>query len=210
MSDVTLKAGVSRIEITPPIGFRMQGAMRRIEPSVGIESPLLATALVIGDEKNKVVIFDCDLIGFDLPLADQIRRTVGKRLGIHPSHVIVGCTHTHNGPCTVRGSLGGVHDVGGKAEDIAALDAYLANLVSQLAGLASVADGKRKPARVGGGRGEAAVAINREERNPERRILVGPNPAGITWHSVEVLRADDVNGSPIAAIVKYAAHPVIT
>jgi len=80
MSDVTLKAGVSRIEITPPIGFRMQGAMRRIEPSVGIESPLLATALVIGDEKNKVVIFDCDLIGFDLPLADQIRVSVGKRL----------------------------------------------------------------------------------------------------------------------------------
>jgi len=210
MSDVTLKAGVSRIEITPPIGFRMQGAIRRIEPSVGIESPLLATALVIGDEKNKVVIFLFDLIGFDLPLADQIRRSVGKRLRIHPSHVIVGCTHTHNGPCTVRGSLGGVHDVGGKAEDITALDAYLANLVSQLAGLASVADGKRKPARVDGGRGEAAVAINREELNPDGRILVGRNPAGLTDHSVDVLRVDDVNGNPIAVIVNYTAHPVVT
>ena len=209
MSDVTLKAGVSRIDITPPVGFRMQGAMRRIEPSVGIESPLLATALVIADENNKVVIFDCDLIGFDLPLADQIRRAVGKRLGIHPSHVIVGCTHTHNGPCTVRGSLGGVHDVGGKPEDIAALDAYLANLVNELSGLASVADAKRKPTRIGGGRGEAAVAINREELNADGRILVGRNPAGITDHSVEVIRVDDLNGNPMAVIVNYAAHPVV-
>ena len=62
MSYVTLEAGVSRIDITPPVGFRMQGAMRRIEPSVGVESPLFARALVIADENNKVVIFDCDLI----------------------------------------------------------------------------------------------------------------------------------------------------
>jgi len=90
------------------------------------------------------------------------------------------------------------------------LDAYLANPVSQLAGLASVADGKRKPARVDGGRGEAAVAINREELNPDGRILVGRNPAGLTDHSVDVLRVDDVNGNPIAVIVNYTAHPVVT
>ena len=70
MNSLTLKAAVARIDITPPVGFRMQGAMRRIEPSVGIESPLLATVLILADEKTKVVIFDCDLIGFDLPLAN--------------------------------------------------------------------------------------------------------------------------------------------
>jgi len=209
MNDLVLKAGVARIEITPPVGFRMQGAMRRIEPSVGIESPLLATALVLGDENSKVVIFDCDLIGFDLPLANEIRQTVSKRVGTPPSHVIVACTHTHNGPCTSRGNLGGVHDVAGTAEEIAALDAYISNLVGQLAGLASVADGRRQPARVGGGRGEAAVAVNREELDTDGRIRVGRNPAGITDHSVEVLRIDDLNGKPIAVITNYAAHPVV-
>jgi neutral ceramidase len=209
VSNLTLKAGVARIDITPPVGFRMQGAMRRIEPSVGIESRLLATALVLADEKTKVVIFDCDLIGFDLPLANEIRQTVGKRVGAHPAHVIVGCTHTHNGPCTARGVLGGVHDVEGKTEDIAALDAYISNLVGQLAGLASVADGQLQPARVGGGCGEAAVAINREELSADGRILVGRNPEGITDHSVEVLRIDDLKGKPIAVITNYAAHPVV-
>lgn len=209
MSNTVLKAGVARIEITPPVGFRMQGAMRRIEPSEGIESPLLATSLVLGEDENKVVIFDCDLIGFDLPLAEEIRLAVAKRVGTPSDHVIVGCTHTHNGPCTARGILGGVHDVGGKPEEIATLDAYIANLVGQLAGLAAMADARRQPARVNGGRGEAAVAINREELNADGRILVGRNPEGITDHSVEVLRIDDLHARPIAVIVNYAAHPVV-
>jgi len=205
----TLKAGIARIDITPPVGFRMQGAMRRIEPSVGIESPLLAAVLVLADEKNKVVIFDCDLIGFDLPLAKEIRESVGRRVGTSPSHVIAGCTHTHNGPCTARGILGGVHDVGGKPEDIAALDAYISNLIGQLAGIAVVADARSRPARIGGGNGEAAVAINREELSDDGRILVGRNPAGITDHKVEVLRIDDLDGKPIAVITNYPAHPVV-
>lgn len=114
MSNLTLTAGVARIDITPPVGFRMQGAMRRIEGSEGIETPLLATALVLADQQTKVVIMDCDLIGFDLPLAAEIRWAIAERVGTSASHVTVGCTHTHNGPCTARGALGGVHDVGGE------------------------------------------------------------------------------------------------
>ncbi|MBM3802693.1 MAG: hypothetical protein FJW26_10350 [Acidimicrobiia bacterium] len=209
MTNHVLKAGVARIDITPPVGFRMQGAMRRIEPSLGIESPLLATALVLADGNHKVVLFDCDLIGFDLPLVNEIRQAVGKRVGTSPSQVIVGCTHTHNGPCTSRGNLGGVHDVAGTPAEITALDTYISNLVGQLAGLASVADSKRQPARIGGGRGEAAVAINREELDTDGRIRVGRNPAGITDHSVAVFRVDDLNGKPIAVITNYAAHPVV-
>lgn len=204
-----LTIGVARTDITPPIGFRMQGAMRRIEPSLGIESPLLATVLVIADDNIKAVIFDCDLIGFDLPLAEEIRRTVGQRVGTAPEHVILGCTHTHNGPCTVRGSLGGVHDVGGKPDEIESLDAYIVNLTNQLSGIAMVADEKRQPARVAGGRGEAQVAINREELSADGKIVVGRNPDGITDHSVGVLRFDDLTGKPLAVIVNYAAHPVV-
>lgn len=209
MSDLILTAGVARVDITPPVGFRMQGAMRRIEGAVGIESPLLATALVLADEQTKIVIIDCDLIGFDLPLAAEIRQAIADRLGIPVSHVSVGCTHTHNGPCTARGVLGGVHDVGGSAEERAALDAYIENLIGQLAGVAAVADSNRQPARAGAGRGEAAVAINREELSEDGRILVGRNPNGTTDHSVDVLRIDDLAGNPIAVLVSYAAHPVV-
>ena len=123
----SLTAGVARVDITPPIGFRMAGAMRRTDGATGIESPLLATALVLADDRIKIVIIDCDLIGFDPPLADEIRDQIGKRLSISSSNIVLGCTHTHNGPCTSRGNIGGVHDVGGDATEIDALDVYIGN-----------------------------------------------------------------------------------
>ena len=209
MGDRTLTAGVARLDITPPLGFRMQGIMNRTEGADGVESALLATVLVVADEHTKLAIFDCDLIGFDLPLAEEIRQAVGSRLGTPASHVLLGCTHTHNGPCTSRGNLGGVHDVGGDPGERDALDAYLLNLKGQLAGIAAAADSRRQPARTAAGRGRVAMAVNREERNDDGRILVGRNPGGSSDHSVEVLRVDDLEGNPIAVLTGYAAHPVV-
>ena len=76
-----LSAGIARADITPPLGFRMQGAMRRVEGAEGIESNLLATVLVITDNNNKIAILDCDLVGFDLPLAKEIRQKIGQAIG---------------------------------------------------------------------------------------------------------------------------------
>jgi neutral ceramidase len=205
----TLNAGVSRIDITPPAGFRMQGIMSRIEGARGIDSNLLATILVLADESSKVVLVDCDLIGFDMELVAEIRREIGAGVGTPATHVAVGCTHTHSGPCTSRGNLGGVHDVGGDPNERAALDFYITNLKGQLAAATVDADRQAVPARIGSGRSSAAVAINREELNDDGRVLVGRNPEGITDHNVEVLRVDDLEGNPIAVVTGYAAHPVV-
>ena len=204
----SLTAGVARIDITPPLGFRMAGAMRRTEGATGIESPLLATALVLADDLLKIVIISCDLIGLDPPLANEIRDQIGKRLSISSSNVVLGCTHTHNGPCTSRGNIGGVHDIGGEAWEIEALDVYIGDLVSQLVDLATTADQERQPARASGGEGTARVSINREEIDSKGKTFVGQNPDGLTDHSVPVLRVDDLEGGPIAVITGYACHPV--
>ena len=200
MADNILTAGTSRIDITPPLGFRMQGAMRRIEGAVGIEQPLTATALVLADDDHKVVIIDCDLIGFDLPLAETIRRQIADRVDTTTSGVTLGCTHTHNGPCTLRHTLGGPHHVAPRDGEIEALDHYIEVLINKLVGLSAMADVALAP---------AAVAVNREEKMADGRVLVGRNPAGASDHAVDVLRVDDLSGTPIAVIVGYAAHPVV-
>ena len=209
MAENTLTAGVARIDITPPIGFRMQGIMRRVEPSTGIHMPLAATALVLADDNHKIAVIDCDLVGLDLPLAAEIRQNVADRLGTETSHVTVACTHTHNGPATVRTSLGGPHDLAPRPGEIESLDAYIAELVDKLAGVAAAADAARRPARAGAGRGEAAVNINREQMMDDGRVFVGRNHDGITDHGVDVLRVDDLDGRPIAVVCCFAAHPVV-
>ena len=205
----SLTVGVARTDITPPLGFRMQGAMRRTEGASGAQSPLLATCLVLADEDRRLAIVDCDLIGFDVPLADEIRKRIGDGIGVPAPNVILGCTHTHNGPCTFRGALGGVHDVGGEAWEIAALDAYIDNLRAQLVGIAKLADRGRRPARARAGEGRARVGINREEVDANGRTFVGRNPEGPSDHAVPVLRIDDLEGAPIAVLTGYAAHPVV-
>ena len=210
MADNILTAGVARIDITPPLGLRLQGAMRRVEGAEGIESNLLASALVLADSDNKIVILDCDLVGFDPPLAEEIRTKIGAKVGTANTDVLLGATHTHNGPCTARGNLGGSHDIPVRDGEIEELDTYIENLVRKLVGLAAMADADRQPVRVGAGRDEANVAINREEiDDDDGKILVGRNPEGVTDRSVDVLRIDDLDGKPVAVIVAYAAHPVV-
>ena len=205
----TLSAGVARIDITPPIGLRMQGIVRRIEGAKGIESPLLATILVLADNTSKIVIVDCDLLGFDLPLVEHIRQILATRLNTQPTNIALGCTHTHNGPCTIRHVLGGPHDIGTSAADLRSQEAYIETLIGHLAATAALADKQRQAARVGSGQGQCKVAINREERNDDGRILVGRNPDGPSDYSVDVLRIDTLHGKPIAVLTGYAAHPVV-
>lgn len=204
-----LSAGVARVDITPPLGFRMQGIVRRTEGATAVESPLSATVLVLADAKTKIAIFDCDLLGFDLPLVAEIRTTIAERLQTEAHCIALACTHTHNGPCTIRHVLGGPHDVGCPGEQREAQEAYIANLIGQLSGVAALADSRRQPARAAAGRGEAQAAVNREEKNDDGRILVGRNPQGTVDHSVDVLRVDNLAGQPIVVLVGYAAHPVV-
>ncbi len=90
-------------------------------------------------DSTSFVIIVGDLIGLDLPLATEIREAVGQRLGTSTGCVALGCTHTHNGPSTSRGNLGGVHEVGGDPAERLALDAYIANLKDQLVEVAAAA-----------------------------------------------------------------------
>ena len=204
-----LTAGVARCDITPPVGGQMQGYMSRTEPSQGIQFPLLATALVLAQGSSKVVLLDCDLLGLDLPLAQQIRSSIGLQLNTPSSHVIVGCTHTHNGPSTVRGYLGGVHDVGGHEQERKRLDRYIDDLVQRLIQVALKADGRRCPSTIGSGKGQANVGINREERLQDGRVVIGRNPTGSVDHSVDVWRVDNQDGNPMAVLTGYAAHPTV-
>ena len=204
-----LTGGVAKVDITPPVGFRLQGIIRRIEPSVSVHMPLYATGIVLSDEQTKIAILDCDLIGLDIPLANEIRQKIADRLGVNILNVTVACTHTHNSPATNRVALGGPHDILPRPGEVEALDSYIRKLVENLVDAAVKADQSRIPVRFGSATGSADVNINREEMTDDGRVLVGRNPDGVTDSSVDVLRIDDLSGNPLAVLCSFAAHPVV-
>ena len=194
------RAGVGRVDATPPLTapHASWGAQVHVLPD-GVEAPLWASALVVDDGTTMAAWIDLDVVIITRAESDAIREAVGAALGIPASHVRASVTHNHAGPppsvwnWTNQGQ--------------AALDGYFAMLPEYAAGAARAALGSMRPARVGAGSGESRVAMNRRETAPDGRMVTGCNPGGLIDPEVLVGRIDDLDGSPIAAIVGYTMHP---
>ncbi len=64
--------------------------------------------------------------------------------------------------------------------------------------------------RISGAVGHApGIAVNRRERTPDGRTILGWNPEGFLDDSVPTLRIDGLDGAPIATLVGFGCHPVV-
>lgn len=97
-----MKAGFARIDITPPLGSKLQGYYN-VRYADGILDPLMATAIVFDDGKKKGAFVSLDLIGVKQMWMDPYRKAAAERLGTEPEAIFIACTHTHLGPKTGTG-----------------------------------------------------------------------------------------------------------
>jgi neutral ceramidase len=86
LSAAEYRAGIARVDITPPVGHEMGGYAARTHGSTGTHDPLYATVLVIESGANSIALITCDLRSF-----------VSTRLG---KNTIISSSHTHSGPLT--------------------------------------------------------------------------------------------------------------
>jgi hypothetical protein len=196
-----LRAGVARVDITPPVGISMAGYYSRDGVSTGVERALTATAVVLTNGEAKVAIVACDLIFIQSPAVDEIRQSIGEAIGIDAGSVLVNCSHTHCGPSPLWGPWENEHQE-------MLQKSYMANLKNLLAGCAWQADRQLQPARIGSGRGAAYIGINRREMGEDGKVFLGENPAGPMDPEVGVIRIDRKDGSHIAALFSYGCHTV--
>src|SRR5258708_24034113 len=92
------RAGVARIDITPPIGINMVGYYIREGASNGVERPLTATALVLAAGNQTVVILSCDVIFIQNPHAAEIRGAIAAALHTRPECAAISCRQPHGRP----------------------------------------------------------------------------------------------------------------
>src|SRR5262249_2229328 len=131
--------------------------------------------------------------------------------------------HTHYGPVMYDEGEGG---------DAPVARAYWAALPHQVAGVVGAAAGGLRPVTLACGRGSVRVGINRRERRPDGRIILGQHPEGTLDSEVLVWRLDLAEApaapesppsggwrdgppgwvrrgtTPLAVVVNYACHPV--
>jgi neutral ceramidase len=198
-----MKAGVAKVDITPPVGTQMWGYFDRLAGAEGTLDPLFARVLVLEAGDQRLAYVDLDLGRTFGPGSLNHLRTVAKqRSGI--DDLIVQATHTHAGPVILD-----EYTVGPPAWETADLD--------RIAGAIDDAAHHMVPVRLGVGYGAAYIGYNRRLVNPDGSIsMLWSNTTKAPTSPVDpllaVLRIDrmggQMDGQPLALLVNYAAHPV--
>ena len=187
---MSLRAGVARVDITPPLGLPLGCWAARKALAQGIHEPLIAQAIVLSDGERSAAIVATDLVFTGAELTASVRETV-RRLGLPLDVVSVHASHNHSAPSLSRGST-----VGG-LPDVPAFERYHASLCDQLAGAVYAAWRRLEPVHVG----SAATSAPGLSTNRVRHELPIDD-------SLAVVRLDSVDGRPLAALVNFAAHPI--
>ncbi|NLD88054.1 MAG: hypothetical protein GX633_07325 [Clostridiales bacterium] len=99
-----MKAGFSRLEITPPLGIRIVGYYsERIAD--GVIDPLTVSAVAFSDGDNTAVAVSMDVLELLQITMDIIRKRAARRNNIPYEAILLACTHTHTGPQIDEGML---------------------------------------------------------------------------------------------------------
>ena len=185
-SSKTWTVGVARRIITPGNHVELAGLGYYLQRTpTSVRDNLTATAMVIEDSAGKAVaLIALDIMYGDESFTSTIRDHICRHTNLTPAAICVNCSHSHNAAnaAFVRG--------------VGELNPEYVQFVARSAAEAAVeAWQTRQAARLRVGSGEAkGMAFNRTREN-------GPVDTRLS-----VLRADTLDGRPLAVAVNFHCH----
>ena len=198
-----VQVGVAKVDVTPRTPVVLAGYGGRSSEHEGIDTPLWARAMVIGDARP-VAIVVLDNCGVPHALREQLATLLATR-GIAKTHLVVAATHTHNAP-----SLEGYASVlwAGRTSDIqdAHIQQYTAFALDRLESAVVAALESREPMSLAWSRGRATFGGNRRVLRQGNWAGFGFQRSGPVDHSLPVLFARDKQGKVRAVWANYACH----
>ena len=95
-----LRVGTAEVDITPPVGTLLAGSLKP-RTSVGVETPLLAKAIVLESAGQRLAYVALDIVSLARDMGgDEAVRRASAATGIPEDHIVYACSHTHTGPYT--------------------------------------------------------------------------------------------------------------
>jgi hypothetical protein len=192
---LNLRAGVSRIDLTPPLDMKAAlggyGA-RMSQPALGVHDRILAKALVLAQGDQKFAVVTADVLAFP----PGFKAAVVERLatnGWDSDRIMLLASHSHTAIDMMALHPGNVFAIPQAGIFHKALFERTADQLAQVVRQA----GQNLESIVAG-----SVTISVPDRNRNRRH-------GGVEHDKEltVTRIDKVQGFPLVALVNWTAHP---
>lgn len=205
------RAGVAKVNITPPQPMWMAGYASRNRPADGKLTDLWAKALVLQNPSgSRAALVTLDLIGVDRGLAACVCNALECKHGLRRSEIAICCSHTHTGP-VVAGALRPLHYLLLDDQQRSLADQYAGLLKEKIVQVVGEATARMEPAQLASGYGRTTFAVNRRE-NPEANVpalrgqgrLKGPSD-----HDVPVLTVRHPDGRLVAVAFGYACHATV-
>lgn len=194
-----MKAGIAKVDITPPLGTLMWGYFDRLTGAIGELDPLYARVLVLETGTTRLAYVDLDLgRAFGPGSLEWLRKAARQNSDI--DDLIVQATHTHTGPVIMDEYPGGTP--AWETEDLNRIERAIHD-----------ASEHAVPVRMGVGYGAAYIGYNRRHVDPDGSIsMLWSNSTQAPTYPFDpllaVLRIDRLDGEPMAILVNYATHPV--
>src|SRR4026209_2244264 len=95
--ETPFQVGLAEIDITPPVGYRMDGDFYE-RLNTGQRDSLMAKAMVFQQGATRAAVVVCDLLGMPQSMSSEVRALAAKRTGIPAANIAITATHTHTGP----------------------------------------------------------------------------------------------------------------
>ncbi len=202
---VGFRAACAKVDMTPEdFPWLINFSPRR---ATGVLDHLYHRVVALDDGHTRFLLISSDTGGVSAPYYDQMCRKIKARTGIERRYVWWSVTHTHAAPALpcmrVRTMFRSKSNWPGDNTQYAALfEQKLLQAVEQ-------ALAKLEPARLGVGMGQSQANINRRQRMPNGRIKLGRNPDGPVDQTINLIRLERPDRSPIAFIANYPIHGTV-
>lgn len=190
-----LWAGAAREVITPNIGARLFGYRDDIFCD-SINDDLSAAALCFCYGEKRFMLVVCEVCVVATPLADELRAQIAELTGISVPNIFISATHTHSGPCTM--TMTGWGGVDGEYCEKIFKPAVLRCAEKAMKAV--------RPVKMGIGRTESRVGINRRELDEKNGMRLGQNEWGCYDGLMSVLSFCTEDNKPYFNMVHYGTH----
>lgn len=199
-----LKAGFSRVDVTPPLGTFVAGDFSA-RYSKTVLDPIYLNALAIEVDGKKVVIIACDFLMISMKYATPLRELIAKRVDIPAENVMLCALHQHSS----------IHVRDGANNNVLTDHSYMDVLYRKFGDVAVMAMNDLKEAKLSAGVRETDEKIafirryvmknGKIETNPIGRYLEVDRPYYDADNNVRLLKFERKEGRDIA-LVNFSTH----